>query len=61
MFGRSVCVAGRDFFVLCTPDTPLSEVLERAARQARREEDARSEAEQCPYREAIHQLAHQPD
>lgn len=37
MFGRTVTVDGKEFFVACCPDTPLSEVLERAAVLASRE------------------------
>lgn len=40
MFGRSVTIDGKEYFVMCTPKTPLSEVLESAARMARREESA---------------------
>lgn len=38
MFGRSVKVGDREVFVLCCPDTPLSEVLFRAAQQAEKAE-----------------------
>lgn len=34
MFGRTVEVGGTKFFVLCSPETPLSEVLQRASQQA---------------------------
>lgn len=34
MFGRTVKIDDREWFVFCNPDTPLSEVLVRAARQA---------------------------
>lgn len=33
MFGRLVKIHGRELFVSCSPHTPLSEVLARAARQ----------------------------
>lgn len=43
MFGRAVTVDGREVWVWCVPDTPLSEVLERAAAVLRREEHDRNE------------------
>lgn len=39
MFGRYVEVNGKRVFVFCTPQTPLSEVCQRAARQLAREEE----------------------
>jgi hypothetical protein len=57
MFGRIVHIEDREIFVLCTPDTPLSEVLERAARQERREEEARALLWQKPYRDAMRAIA----
>lgn len=35
MFGKTVKVDGREYFVTCTPETTDSEVLEKAARMAR--------------------------
>lgn len=38
MFGRIVTIDGTEFFVTCSPDTPYSEILRRAAVMAEREE-----------------------
>jgi hypothetical protein len=38
MFGRTVTVDGKEYFVMCSPGTPLSEVLKRAAKMAEKEE-----------------------
>lgn len=38
MFGRTVKIDGTEFWVWCTPDTPYSEVLRRAAAMAARDE-----------------------
>lgn len=40
MFGREVKIDGRTIFVTCSPRTPLSEVLRRAAAQLDQEERA---------------------
>lgn len=40
MFGRTVTVDGKEYFVSCCPDTPYSEILTRAARMAERDEAA---------------------
>lgn len=39
MFGRYVEVGEKRVLVFCTPQTPLSEVCQRAARQLAREEE----------------------
>jgi hypothetical protein len=58
MFGRTVEVAGRAITVFCCPDTPLSEVLRRAAIHMEREE--KEEHDKNPnvikYREAMSAL-----
>lgn len=38
MFGRTVDIDGTEVFIFCTPDTPYSEVLMRAAAILRKEE-----------------------
>ncbi len=38
MFGRTVTIDGEEIFVSCCPDTPLSEVLRRAAEIQKRDE-----------------------
>lgn len=62
MFGRTVTIEGRKIFVTCTPRTPLSEVLRRAADQLKREEV--EAAEQDPtsraYRAAVDALWRSP-
>jgi hypothetical protein len=40
MYGRTVTVDGKEYFVACCPDTPCSEILRRAAVQAQIEEAA---------------------
>lgn len=40
MFGRTVSVDGREFFVMCSPRTPLSEVLRRASEMAKQDEQS---------------------
>lgn len=41
MFGRTVRIdGGKEFFVTCTPSTPLDEVLRRAAEMAKRERES---------------------
>lgn len=40
MYGESIKVGGKEYFVYCTPHTPRSEILTRAARMAAAEEDA---------------------
>ncbi len=55
MFGRTVTIDGRSILVLCTPDTPLWEVLQKAAAQLKAEETE----EQAARREerAAHRMA----
>lgn len=55
MFGRTIRIDGKEFFVWCCPDTPLSEVLERASRQAAKEERAARDRDPdtAAYRAAI--------
>lgn len=38
MFGRTVSVDGKEYFVFCCPETPHSEILMRAIRMAERDE-----------------------
>jgi hypothetical protein len=38
MFGRTVDIDGTEVFVFCTPETPYSEILQRAAEILRKEE-----------------------
>lgn len=38
MYAKIVKIDGREITVMCCPDTPLSEVLQRAADQMRRKE-----------------------
>lgn len=54
MYAKLVVVDGREFWVSCVPTTPLSEVLRRAATQARiREElDRHNSPEAKAFREA---------
>jgi hypothetical protein len=40
MFGRTVKLDGKEYFVGCTPKTPFSEILSRAAAMAKAEETA---------------------
>lgn len=40
MFGRTVDIDGTEVFIFCTPDTPYSEILMRAAAILRKEEMA---------------------
>lgn len=40
MFGRTVTIDGKQWLVMCSPNTALSEVLRRAAEMVWREEDA---------------------
>lgn len=44
MYGRTVTIDGKSWLVMCTPNTPFSEVLERASRMAFEEERAEREA-----------------
>lgn len=55
MFGKSVIVDGREVWVWCTPDTPASELLQRASEQVRREEEdaARSNPNTVAYRKMV--------
>jgi len=38
MYGVTVKLNGKEYFVLCCPDTPHSEILSRAAAMAKEEE-----------------------
>ena len=40
MFGRTVDIEGTEVFIICTPETPYSEILMRAAAILRKEEMA---------------------
>ncbi len=53
MWGTTVTVNGRDYFVLGTPKTPDSELLMRAAKMAEQQESAELEARTEPYRKAV--------
>ena len=44
MYGKLVRIGGRDIWISCNPNTPLSEILMRASEQVRREEDPEREA-----------------
>lgn len=59
MFGRTVEIDGRKITVFCCPDTPLSEVLRRAAVHMAREEkeDHDRNPNVIKYRETISALA----
>jgi hypothetical protein len=58
MFGREVTIDGRRIFVTCTPRTPLSEVLRRAAAQLDQEERAarKNDPMNQAYQKAIDDL-----
>lgn len=58
MFAREVTVAGKSYTIWCTPTTPLSEVLRRAAGVAERQErEARdNDPDIIAYRAAVKAL-----
>jgi hypothetical protein len=56
MYGITVTVEGRQFMVLCCPDTPVSEVLLRAAKMAKQEEEDALAETVRPYRDAMKRL-----
>lgn len=50
MYGLTVRVDGKEYFVFCTPDDPHSEVLRLAARMAEKEEqEAKRQSAQTYY------------
>lgn len=55
MWGTYVTVNGRQYFVFGTPDTPDSELLMKAAREAEKTEKRRRESDPYfrDYREAM--------
>ena len=60
MFGRDVTIDGRRIFVTCSPSTPLSEVLRRAAAILDGEERAARARDpvHLAYQKAIDDLRH---
>lgn len=58
MFGRFVKIDGQEIFVSCSPQTPLSEVLRRAAMQMEKIERGKADAD--PIRAAYRAAAGAP-
>lgn len=59
MFGRTVTIDGRSIFITCTPQTPLSEILRRAADQLSIEERRaqQSDPTYLAYRRAVDEIS----
>jgi hypothetical protein len=55
MYGKAVKIGDQEIWVWCSPNTPLSEILQRAARTAAKEEEDRNRADpvRVMYRDAI--------